>query len=339
MNEKLRMRCDLFAENRQLMRKHNHFENSLYHILCALLFSVKEKKVDPDTFRKCKRLLKKEKGFFSEFRGFAKMIVISKMAMSEDPKKTLDDLTYIYVSMKEIHWIGNLSRIMTALILYDSVTMEQIPSAVLRTEEIYKKMRQSHPLITSGFDVPYAALLTISGRNEDVIFEDMEACFDILKKKFILNRDMVQSLSQVIAVSEGDPELKSQRIYDIFKGLKKAHHRFMQGPELPILGAFAAVPLSVEQTVEMISETDDYLKQKKGFGCFSLSRTQRRMFSAALVMDAVMPESGAMAGMLTSSTITAVIVEEIIMMMIIMSSTQHHSSSSASNSQSGGSSF
>ena len=333
MNPQLEQKCQLLADNRILIKKKNFWEASMLKSLGAMLYTVKGAKVDPEVYGECKKLLRRKKGIFSQFRGYASIAVISKMALSGRPEQTLDDITEIFKQMKQVRWVGNLSRLMTALVLYDSVQISEVPRYVDLTDQIFHKMRKTHPWLTDWTDVPFAALLAVSDKNTDALFEDMEECYGILKKRFFVGRDAVQGLSQILSLSDKSPEVKCDIAKELHKELRHIHKRFNPDRSIATLGAFADVPLSVPEAAQAIKEADDFLKHQRHFGAWSISPRLRRMFSAAMVIDQYVPDSVTGSSAITASTISIVIIEELILMMIIATaaaSSSHSSSSSAS---------
>lgn len=68
MKESLRSRCQLFVENRDIMKSNFRWDNSLMHPLCASIYTGKNLKVDAKKIKYCKEIIKNKAGLFSNFR-------------------------------------------------------------------------------------------------------------------------------------------------------------------------------------------------------------------------------------------------------------------------------
>ncbi|MBR0161293.1 MAG: DUF4003 family protein, partial [Oscillospiraceae bacterium] len=73
-------KCDQLIENYNRILPGNHFEHSGLLAAGAAMYLANGLKVDPEKLRECKRMIRKQKGLFSNFRGTAEFIVRCKMA-------------------------------------------------------------------------------------------------------------------------------------------------------------------------------------------------------------------------------------------------------------------
>ena len=199
-----------------------------------------------------------------------------------------------------------------------------------KTKRIYKEMQSAHPWLTSENDLPFAALMAVSGTDADAVYAQAEEIYTILKKNLRADRDTLQMLSHVLAIRDGRAEAKCEKVCALAKGLKAARRSLGWGSRLAILGLLADSGLPTDALVERICETDAFLKKYKPFrGLFGVGGQCRRMFAVQMVHASLSREEGLGASaMMTASVELAIIT--MILMMIILTSTASSSSSASS---------
>ncbi len=94
----------------------------------------------------------------------------------------------------------------------------------------------------------------------------------------------MQSLTHVLALGEEPAALKCRRakqLYDtlVLKGCKLSKHR-----ELASLGILVLISEDVEKITDEIRDAYQVLIEKKGLGKWSITKHERTMYAAALVM-------------------------------------------------------
>ena len=79
-----------------------------------------------------------------------------------------------------------------------------------RYRDIYKKMDKKHPILTSSDDSIFAVMLALTEKPVDQIIDEMEECFNYLKKEIKLNvgANEFQGLGEILALTDGDMKEK-----------------------------------------------------------------------------------------------------------------------------------
>ena len=197
-----------------------------------------------------------------------------------------------------------------------------------KTKQIYQDMKGAHPWLTSENDLPFAALMALSGKDAAAVYAEAEEIYAILKKNLRADRDTLQMLSHILAIREGRADAKCEKLCALAEGLRAARHSLGRGSRLAILGLLADSGLPAEALVERICETDDFLKQHKPFrGLFGVGRDGRRMYAVQMVHAALSGEDSFGASAMMAASVELAIIT-MILMLIIMSSTVSASSSS-----------
>lgn len=310
MNQELEKNCGLFIENKGVIEKGFKLESAYIYPMCSSIYTSKKMHVDMDKMKECDKILKGKTGILSDFRGNVRMALVSMMAISEWPEEFLSRVMNTYEMLKKGKLFGSEYLIVAAVAICSNVDAGRQEEIVGKTKEIYKLMKENHPMLTSDEDSIYAALLAVSGLKIEEVIEGMETCYQNLKPKFF-SGNAVQSLSHILALCKDAPEEKCKKVMDIFNKLKTQGKKYGTGYELSILGGLALLDMEADTIVSEVIEVDDYLKKQKGFGMLGIGSTQRLMYASLLVMNLHMPETESLQTAALNSVIALIISQQI----------------------------
>ncbi len=282
MKESLRARCELFIENRDVIRESFTWQSSYLYPLCSSILTSKNQRADIEKLKECKRLLHSKTGVFSNFRGISKSAIITMLSTESEPRILLDRILQIYDMLKELFFPSEYLTVAAASIA-QIAEPDQYSQIVRKTRTIYEKMKQNHPFLTSSSDSAFASLIALSEINEDYAVQEMEHCYEILHPQFF-SSNAVQSLSHILTLGEGSSQIKCQRVMTLFERLKEKGHKYGTGEELATLGVLSMLNVDLNELVEEIIEVDEFLEHQKGFGIFGVGSKQRMMYAGILTM-------------------------------------------------------
>jgi len=323
MNHELESKCLDLVENYRILAEENKWEFSEMLVACAGIYLAAGVKPDADRLRECKKLLKSKAGIFSNFRGTDELLVRCKMALAEDPALYFDNLEREYQKLKT--FFSGEQTVLAAMILAEQGSSEGLAE---KTKQIYKEMKEAHPWLTSENDLPFAALMAVSGREPSAVYAEAEEIYAILKDKLHAERDTMQMLSHILAIRGGSADTKCEKLSALAESLKAAGHSLGRGSRLAVLGLLGDSGLPTDALVDQICETDDFLKQYKPFkGLFGLGRESRRMFAVQLVNASLPGENSLSASAMMAASVELAIIT-MILMLIIVSSTAASTSNS-----------
>ena len=302
MKESIKNKVDLLVANKEKIEKEFKWGYSVMNIAAALVFTGADKDVDIERLKECKKILEKNTGALSSFQANSAAVIVSKMALADNPEQ----------------YIKNVKAI------YD----EKIAA---KYRELYKKMEKKHPFLTSSEDIVYVVLLAMTDKDVDTIFNEIEDCYTYLKndKKLKVGNNELQGLGEILALTDGNIREKSDKVVDLYNtilghGVKwgKEHNEFGS------LGTLIDINANNDALVDEIVEVSNYLKSCKGFGGWTLDTKQRQMFSAMLVGDSYGENGSLMGSSAVNSTVAMVIAEEVALMICIMACASAASSAS-----------
>lgn len=331
MREAITRKCDLLIENWKLIHKGYWLENSSIAAIAAATFAEKDRSADVERLKECQKILKKKEGIFSEFRGNSELIVTAKMALSSDPERYLEDVTGVYKKFQKGKFWESNYRALAAMTICDVGKASEADAIIEKTNEILSGMNKVHPFLTSDEDTSFAVLLAISDKKTEVILEELEETYQILKKKFVLHDNAVYSLSQVLASYAGNAQDKADKAIEIFDAFAAAGAKYGKGYELASLGTLIGLNATPEDIASEVAEAADYLKGNKGFGAFDMGKATRLMFGTMVVAGENTDENYKVGASVISGAVARVVAEQTAMLVAIMAASTSSASSSSSN--------
>ncbi len=336
MDEKLQILCDRLVSDKKILKKkmHGEMDSNATSTMAAFMYAGAGKKVDIDRYAECKKILKKNVNIFSEFRGLAFTLVVTKMALSDNPEEYLSGAMTVYKKLRNRHkFTASPNMVMAALTLYEYGGISKADENIEKLDELYKKLQKDHPLLVCDEDRGFLSMIIASGANVDRVVEEITACYEAGKKIYVF-KNSIHSMAQVLSMNSMKAEEKIEKVNELIKGFKAAKKSVSKEYGLGAVGALTLLNMPTDEIVAKVSEVDDYLKHQKGFKWYSVSsRKIRRLYAQLLVMIAYLPEDNTMMTSMISSTIAMAILEEVIMLILIVSINMsiRSSSSSAAN--------
>lgn len=281
MDKSMEQRIELFIKNRDIMKNNFKWESSTLHPLCACLYTEHEIEIDAVKVSESRSIIKNNTNLFSPFRGTSSLALATMLSLEKDPKNKFQNILNAYeILRKEFRSSQYLP--LSAFVMANMIEPLKYDGVVLKSKEIYQRMKNEHPFLTSGEDSGFAVMFALSDLTVDKAINEMESCYQELKDNFF-SANAVQSLSHTLALGEENTTEKCNRVMDIFNGLKNEGYKFGTGVELAVLGALVLITDDVKKTIEDLIEVSEVLHNSKGFGAFGTGKVQRMMYSAILV--------------------------------------------------------
>ncbi|MBR3018612.1 MAG: DUF4003 family protein [Clostridia bacterium] len=284
MKPELEKLCQEYIANREEVGKAFRWDNSALHTVCANIFCACGKAADSERLKDCRRIIKENTRFLSKFRSKKVRAVLASMLSLEERPEDRMALANEYYHLLKKRFKGTEYLVLTAFLLADLAHQTLTEETISRGKEIYRRMKKKHPLLTSRRDSVFAMLMAFSEKAEDELTDETEACYQALKKKF--SGSGAQTSAQVLAMADGAPEEKTQRVTDLHNALREAEIKYGHAGETAPLAALSLADTPLSALAEEIKEADDFLKTQKGFGGTKESeQAQRAMYAVMIVSD------------------------------------------------------
>ena len=281
MDPKLQALCEQFILNRDLVKQTRKLCSSYLPPVCAHLYCAQGKTVDEERLKACLELIKQKTGVFSNFRSDMEMAFACMLSLQENPEVALEKALSAHDLLKK-EFKGSPYLPIASFLLKDEA---DVSGLIARGREIYLLMRKEHPFLTTAEDSVFAVMMAFSGKDNGALVEEMEACYTLLKKEFRYG-DSVQTVSHVLAISEGTPAEKTGKLMELFETLKKSGMKYSKYYELPTLAALSTMPVDVRQMAMDMLDVDTWLSRQKGYGFWGLAKSTRLMHAAMIVSTA-----------------------------------------------------
>ena len=283
MQEALRLRCEKFIENRDLLKENFKMSSIYLHALSANYFLSTKQAVDISKMKEAREILRKNVGLFSNYKGIAELLIISILAVSENPEEKLAMAIKYNEKLRE-KFRASQYLTLASIILTDLVDENEIDELINRGRDIFDGMKKNHRWLTGQEDTVMALLLAFSERENTALFDDMEEVYDLITPVFRKN-NYSQMLSHILTLNEGSNTAKVTKVLDVFNGLEGEGRKYGKTFELAVLATVVNIEESAETIVRDTLAVDELLSKYDGYGPFAITKRGRLMHALMLVVD------------------------------------------------------
>lgn len=315
MKENTRQLTMDFIENRDTIKKTIKFESSYIYPVAANIFCAAGVKADADKLAECKKIIKKNAGFASYLKGVVMPPFAAKLCVAAEPEAQFEKVMAMYGILKN-HFRRSEYLALLATLLAEKTTTEEAEQIAARGRTLYDMMKKEHPILTSSEDNVMAGFMAFSEKSDKQLIDDAEKCYDLLKKKFS-DKNVLQTVSHILAMPKGSPEEKVDRMCRMFDMFTAAGRKFGKHYELPMLAALSVIEADERELIDTVMEIDGLLSGQKGYGALSLDKKTRLMHAAMLTADLYEDPNNAQAAV-SASALAVIAAQEAAMMAAIV---------------------
>ena len=285
MTEAIREKCDLLAGNRASIRKSFLLEKELMSVVAGLIFTSAGKEADTASLKACRKLLNKRSRPLSNLRDIVELALLSKMSLSPNPEKCLDDFLSVYKKVQQGKLLENDYMVLSSILILDLQLQDECGEIIEKANELTKRMKKDHPFLTQTDDNSFIMFLAVTRKSVDMILADLQEGYDYLTNtcKARVNQDPAYELCEVLAVSYGDMKEKCDKVMRIHNALVRQGSEYGSGSSFSSLGALIDADAEPETLAKEIIEAEAFLKETSGFGGLSMDRNTRVMYAVLVV--------------------------------------------------------
>lgn len=281
MKEELKSLVQEYLDNKALSEEIFVWKSGYLPPVCASVLMKACRKFTREEVERANQLIKDNTGIFSDYRGTAMAVMACILAAEPNPEGAMQKSLQIYEELRKYFSVSEYLPFVSMVIARLSENYEYA-AVCQKAKAIYDEMKDKHPFLTGKEDVSNAVLLAYSEKETAEIVEEMEHCYEELKKYFSSSND-VQALSQILTIAKGSWQDKCARLIRIYEGLKAKGYKYGKDTRLPILGALSVIDIPEEELVQDVVDISDALKGKKGYGFFGFAQSDRLMHAAMLL--------------------------------------------------------
>ena len=279
-------RTEQFIENRRRIERIFRMSTPQVHCLCALLLGLDDRDADLDAIRRGKKILKRNTGVFSSFRGLGMAPAAIKIGEYEDGETRLN---YAKDNLKKLKAAGFAPTDYLCPAAFLMAKCHGKADEVAKAAHAqYLEMRHAHRILTGGEDVMFAVLFSMYDTDSETLLSRADTAMEHLSRRFGRS-NAAQMASFAIALSNGSADLlavKTERLYDAVRDAGEKNREML---DLPLLAFLAGLDAPEKETGELIAELSSYLKEQKGFSAMKIGRSQRLFYATSLAaIDALL---------------------------------------------------
>ena len=284
MKAELEAICEAYAANREAVKAAFRWDNKALYSVGANIFCAAGKPAEAERLKECRQVIKMHTRIFSKFRNSkVRAILASMLALEDDPDARMD-LANDYFAMLRRHFKGTEYLALAALLLTGMTEQRLTEEKAARGKDLYDRMNRQHRMLTNKTDSVFAMLMAFSGKTDDELIAETEACYRALKAaKF--SAGGAQTAAQILAAAPGEAADKAERINGIYAALEEAGASCGRNTELPPLAALSLTDTPAKDLAEEIRDVEAFLTERKIFSGKSDEKEQRAMAAVMIVSD------------------------------------------------------
>ncbi|MBO4809286.1 MAG: DUF4003 family protein [Lachnospiraceae bacterium] len=331
MKETTKKVAEKFARDFAAAKKAYAWDGSMAASTFALTRLSYETEVTVEKVKEMKTLMRKNcRGLFNVNLTSTRQMVAAVLAEETDPLAALEKISNDFKELRKITKGADYDAA-AATLLYRNTKDGDVDAILRRTEEIYRGLKDEHPLLTSYDDIINCVMMALTEKETFDIVNESEECFKALKGKFY-TKNNVQAIACILASFDGEVEGKCSKAVETYEKLRKHKVKF-EYYGIPCVGSFAQVVRDedFEDVVIEIKEVSEFLRKTKGLGNLYVGGGFRNLISVALVLSSYAKEvTESQTGTAINSIINTIIAVQMMAIACTVSTTAMITTSSSS---------
>lgn len=317
MNAMINEKCTLLEKNRAAVKEKFAFEENLMGVVAGFIYTSEQKEADADKMLECRKILRKQTGIFSELRSTVELVILSKMALADDPGQYLEDIKEVNKRICGAKLSTGTNSILASVIICDVGMKDGCDEVIAKANALMKRMEKDHPFLTGAEDVSSVMLMALSYKEADKLLADLEEGYTYIKKTYKpgISADAVQGVCEILAMTYGDTKAKCDKVMRIYKALKDRKANFSTDEKFAVLAALAETDVAPETLAEDIAYASDTLKTMNGFDKTRMDDKERFMYATLVVADAYGKDSNIAGSTVINNTISIITAKRTAMIM------------------------
>lgn len=260
MKELLTKLCDKYLLNLGLFTDLCPLERDILYPVCASVFCAADAEFDLAKFKSGMSLIKENPKMLSSFRSTVRPLIASLMSVSGDPGGEMAQYLECYEIMRK-YFTNSEHLALLSMLFTKIVPIEKAEEYIKRGRQIYDRMKREHRILTTKENIAFAVMLAFSEKSDDALIEDMEASYKLLKHRDAKNS--MQSVSHVLAMSDGKPEDKCAKFMELYDTMLQKGKKYGKRYELAMLAAMSIADFDSSEIICDVSDIEAFLAQHK----------------------------------------------------------------------------
>ena len=142
MNENIKQRISLFAENMQAIKKNFIWQNAMAKRMSALLYALKDTEINSEAIHEAHELIKNNTGIFSAFRGNMALCIAAFLSLNNNREGLLSNTLFVYEMLKKAKLRSSDFLVIAAYLIAANARPEQYREITERTCAFYDRSEE-----------------------------------------------------------------------------------------------------------------------------------------------------------------------------------------------------
>jgi len=284
-------KVEVFYRNVRWARKKAGWARLVVRHIAMLICTVEGRNFGQKAVEISYRIIKENNHIFSVFRGNRALCLAVMLSLEKDRKDFFAKLVTVDGMMRATNIQFSDFRVMASYLIVSQCEPEDYPEVVYRTKEFIRKIkRNSTWYIVSGEDYIYAAMFALTGCDYETWRKRIKKFYKELHPSFRYP-GCTQAVSHFLALSTEDTGLAERTMGMLRRNtVYKYRFRLSRVQTVPILGLLMLLPIEVRILLKDISGAFSIIMKKKGFSSTLVTRQQRTLYAASLVVSTYIDE-------------------------------------------------
>lgn len=277
-------RVNLLVENYESLKKVNasSWMGLILHG-CALEYTLKDKKINPNLVNECIEIIRENTSIFSDFRGKSSINTAIMLSFQINSKSSFDEILNIHKKLKERRFCSGDCLALVSNMIFENKYRINIDECIEKMRYVYNSMIQNHPFSIKIETYMMACIIAINSNDIEDELNNMEIAYEYLIKNGFYKSNTLQSLSHVLSFNKNKKTL--DKCIEIKKELEMNKCRIHESG-YPFIGVMALIDIKdMKNLIEKIKYVSDILKEYQGYGNFALGERYRNMISTVIVLS------------------------------------------------------
>ncbi len=256
MDTRITERYELIEENFQLLDKIFFTADPMNLIGSATAFANAGQRPDKDKIDECKKILNKNTGMFSGFRGSLEPLLLCKMAISGEAEAYLKDAIAVFDIFSKGAFLESSECVMAAMTIRDMNKVQEAAALDAKVRELQNYIKKNHGFEAHEHEFGYLLLLAMTGRTVEDILDNVGKNYHTLAEKLGLHNDSVYKLALVLEARGKNSTEDCEAVAEIFKAMSDNGVIFGKHHEMPALGLLAGLELDKNEIALNIKDME-----------------------------------------------------------------------------------
>ena len=282
MDDLLLEKCNMFLDNRRLLRR-KYFLYSPEGIAdIAFIYMSNEREINFEMLEYCEDFIRQSFPFASFQYQFLTKVYAAMMDVSNiEP----DIVVNRVMSFEELFNRTFKDTIGLAVLCFSAAERPQVEYQTIyyKALTIYNQMKDLQRSLTNDLDVVYAGILAMAPSIKEDVVDELVIMDDLLVNEYRLPKDFSRRLSYALAFCDGTATQKVHNAMDFIESCTSKWNRHVGYIYYVLHAVVANLSIPLDTIQKDYDEVMKYLKKSRQYGLFS--KPERSLHACMILLN------------------------------------------------------